>query len=168
MEVSTHFVLNIETTTPQVQLGDSARFVAVTSQPYNHEYVWVVDGVEVANGDFASLAHEMPEKGEYSIIAYANGGYCDAIASNIISVEVADFYQVPTAFTPYNGNPKNNIFMKGYKVEIFNRYQQVVFTGSDGWNGEYEGKLADPGTYFYKLWKKDGRVLKGTIELVKF
>jgi gliding motility-associated-like protein len=56
----------------------------------------------------------------------------------------------------------------GYKVEIYNRYQQKVFEGDNGWDGTYRGKLADPGTYYFRLFMKDGRVLKGPIEVAKF
>jgi len=56
----------------------------------------------------------------------------------------------------------------GYKVEIYNRYKQKVYEGENGWDGTYRGKLAEPGTYFYRLFMKDGRILKGTVEVVKF
>jgi gliding motility-associated-like protein len=58
--------------------------------------------------------------------------------------------------------------MRGYGVEIYNRYMQKVFEGSDGWNGTYRGAPADPGTYYYRLFKKSGKVEKGTLEVVKF
>jgi hypothetical protein len=45
---------------------------------------------------------------------------------------------------------------------------QKVFEGSDGWNGTYRGAPADPGTYYYRVFKKSGKVEKGTLEVVKF
>ena len=57
---------------------------------------------------------------------------------------------------------------QGYHVEIYNRYQQKVFEGYEGWDGTYRGAPADPGTYFYRVFMKDGRIFKGTIEVVKF
>jgi hypothetical protein len=50
---------------------------------------------------------------------------------------------------------------------IFNRYGQKVYEGTDGWKGDYAGKLADPGAYFYVLYLPDDKVKKGTIEVVK-
>ena len=60
-----------------------------------------------------------------------------------------------------------NTFMEGYDVKIFNRYQETVYEGTDGWDATYRGELATPGTYFYILTKKDGRVLKGTVEVYR-
>ncbi len=66
---------------------------------------------------------------------------------------------VPTAFTP-NGDGRNDVFRvyipgEGVVLQefaVFNRYGQRVFVTKDilqGWNGVFEGKLADVGTYFW-------------------
>jgi len=62
----------------------------------------------------------------------------------------------------------SNGVRSGYSLEIYNRYSQKVFEGNNGWDGTYRGAPADPGTYFYRLFKKDGQVVKGTLEVVKF
>jgi hypothetical protein len=87
-------------------------------------------------------------------------------ASSEIFVEVTE--SVPNAINPYNPSGSNCCFMRGYSVEIYNRYMQKVFEGNDGWDGTYRGALADPGTYFYRLVKKGGQVGRGTLEVVKF
>lgn len=58
--------------------------------------------------------------------------------------------RIPNAFTP-DGNGKNDFFMKGYHVKIFNRWDQIIFEGDDGWDGTRNGNLVSPGTYFYEL-----------------
>jgi gliding motility-associated-like protein len=87
-------------------------------------------------------------------------GTCDA-ANKIVNVDnIANynFYtwwtlsefelKIPNAFTP-DGDGKNDIFLKGNKVEIVNRWGQKLFEGSDGWDGTVDGSLVSPGTYYY-------------------
>lgn len=88
---------------------------------------------------------------------------------------------VPSAFTP-NGDGHNDIFrvvqstsgvqrnvqIRSFKV--LNRYGQVVFDTANelnGWNGIYNGKPADMGTYYYYIaYKCDGKMMEGKGEVV--
>jgi len=57
--------------------------------------------------------------------------------------------KMPNAFTPDNDGT-NDVFLKGYKVKIINRWGQLLYEGNDGWDGSLEnGKKASPGTYYY-------------------
>lgn len=173
VSVSNLFTLEVAAVSHEVQMGTNVQLVSnVLEFPSSIPVAWnMIYGANEANVGVAPVGpfeYKLDINGDYQFYAVADGGHCGTIVSNVLNIDVADYYQIPTAFTPYNANPKNNIFMKGYSVEIFNRYQQMVFEGEDGWDGQYNGKMADPGTYFYRLRKKDGRVLKGTIELVKF
>ena len=49
---------------------------------------------------------------------------------------------------------------------IFDRYGQKVFEGEDGWDGTKQGRMADPGVYFYQAQMKNGMVINGSIEVV--
>ena len=79
----------------------------------------------------------------------------------------------PTAFTPHNGNGKNDTFAKGMKLMVFNRFYTKIFEGEDGWDGSINGTMnsskqtAVPGVYFYSVQLPNGQVKKGTIEIVK-
>ena len=79
----------------------------------------------------------------------------------------------PTAFTPHNGNGKNDTFAKGMKLIVFNRFYTKIFEGEDGWDGTINGAMnsssqtAVPGVYFYSVQLPNGQVKKGTIEIVK-
>lgn len=166
VNVSTYFDVNITAEQEEVAMSDSVRLHATPSIPYNGIYAWYKnEALTSGNAAYNALMEDM---GSYTYYTVVDEGYCGLVRSNDVEVIVGDFKIVPNAFTPRNQNPKNNVFMKGYTVEIYNRYQQLVFKGDDGWDGSYNGGDADPGTYFYRLQKKDGRVLKGTIELVKF
>jgi alpha-tubulin suppressor-like RCC1 family protein len=137
------------------------------------------------HGNFEWFVNNQPYKttGEYSITLAPGAGkqhflvttattklHCPS--SSEVYVRVTEF--IPNIIHPYNPTGINCCFMKsneireGYHVEIYNRYMQKVFEGDDGWDGTYQGALSDPGTYFYRLHKKDGQIVKGTLEVAKF
>jgi gliding motility-associated-like protein len=72
---------------------------------------------------------------------------------------------VPKAFSP-NGDGINDVFMKGYKVIIFDRLGINIFTGDDGWDGTYKGQPAAEDIYFYILYYNDSSV-KGYVGIVR-
>ncbi len=70
--------------------------------------------------------------------------------------------EMPTAFSP-NGDGKNDRFrpvveagctVRGFTMEVYNRWGQLVYTGTDfssGWDGTWNGTPADIGAYFYTV-----------------
>ena len=72
------------------------------------------------------------------------------------SAEIANTgYVFPNAFTP-NGDGKNDLFYPilqlGVKlnwIHIYNRWGQLVYEGSTGWNGKFNNKDQPTGTYIY-------------------
>lgn len=78
----------------------------------------------------------------------------------------------PTAFTPHNGNGKNDDFAKGMHIIVFNRFYTKIFEGPDGWDGTINGtmneseQIAVPGVYYYSVKLPNGEVKKGTVEIV--
>lgn len=154
----------------KVQMGEEVNL--------NTEYTLPADGVryyemvspnevELERNYDSEFSWQLDEPGRYQFIVKLENGNCGVRSSNVIDVDVADYVIVPNVITPYNNNPKNDKFMEGYDVKIFNRYQETVYEGTDGWDATYRGELATPGTYFYILKKKDGRVLKGTVEVYR-
>ncbi len=79
---------------------------------------------------------------------------------------------IPNLITPHNDGSAemNNTFLlgRGFHVEIFNRYQQLIYEGEDGWDATFKGKTAEPGTYFYRVFLPNGEIKKGTLEVAKF
>jgi len=90
---------------------------------------------------------------------------CDSEDSLLIEVK-----PIPNAFTPYDVNGKNDVFVKGLDLTIFNRWDQQIYQGIDGWDGKHNGKLVSPGTYFYliKLADFKGEIteFKGPVSVI--
>ncbi len=73
----------------------------------------------------------------------------------------------PTAFTP-NGDGVNDQFKPAlapacavaeFKMQVYNRWGQLLFVSyraDEGWDGTYNGRAADLGTYYYQLQMKTG------------
>ncbi len=118
--------------------------------------------------------------GEYLVtLVISSVAGCEDIHQEIININP---YYIPNAFTP-NGDGVNDVFfysgyaldVASYNMKIFNRWGQVVFTGTgenDNWNGETaEGDPAPLGTYVYRLIvkTKGGKehVFNGQVNLVR-
>jgi uncharacterized protein YneR len=68
-------------------------------------------------------------------------------------------YNLPNLITP-NENT-NSRLLKGYDIQIFNRWGSQLYSGTDGWDGRYKGTLVVAGTYFYvvNVTQPDGKRL---------
>lgn len=70
---------------------------------------------------------------------------CQGSISDSLSVKVTP---IANAFTP-NGDGFNDLFLKGLDLTVLNRWGQQLFKGTQGWDGTFEGKKVNAGTYFY-------------------
>ena len=99
---------------------------------------------------------------------YINRLGCDSIVTlKLEVVKPVDNTVIPTMFTPHTREGKNDIFMEGYEVYIYDRYGNLVCHSTNGWDGYYRGEVADPGIYIYTLYMKDDKKKKGSIEVFK-
>ena len=84
------------------------------------------------------------------------------------SIEVVPF--IPNVFSP-NGDGINDVFMPEIELIVFDRYGTTLYQGNVGWDGTYNGKLADPDTYFYLIRftdrNKQEQTRKGYMTLVR-
>lgn len=60
--------------------------------------------------------------------------------------------RMPTGFDPRAGayGPVSNCTIS-YEMWIWNRWGGLIFTGTDGWNGLVDGKLAPQGSYSFRI-----------------
>lgn len=78
---------------------------------------------------------------------------------------------IPNAFTP-DANGSNDLFMEGYQIKIVNRWGQLIYEGKNGWDGTYNGQIANAGTYYYIITLPNpesgqGISLNGSVLLIR-
>ena len=127
-------------------------------------YIWDFDdNSPVSNEENTSHEFDNSETAGYYVTLYGISEFgCVDSFSVVISVQEELLYYIPNAFTP-DGDEYNQtfkpIFESGfdthdYNFLIFNRWGEVVFESNDhtvGWDGTYNGKIVQQGTYTYKI-----------------
>jgi gliding motility-associated-like protein len=94
------------------------------------------------------------------VVHIASEAGCEGDDSITVWVVNQSAIFVPSAFSP-NGDGRNDILRPigiGYRdvnyFRVYNRWGQAVFYGTkfnEGWDGSYQGRTADIGTYFWVL-----------------
>lgn len=124
----------------------------------------VLSGTQTAQWSDGSTGSSLTatEPGTYWVRISDKG--CSASDTLLITRRPCDcFCQVPSAFSP-NNDARNDVFtpivgkrcpdLKKYTLSVYNRWGELVYTGTDaqkGWDGNYRGQPADMGTYMYVL-----------------
>ena len=76
-----------------------------------------------------------------------------------INIEEEWYVYVPNTFTP-DGDRSNNDFristvgIKEIEIKVYNRWGELIFEAFDPkfiWDGSYNGKIVNDGTYAYKI-----------------
>ena len=107
--------------------------------------------------------HVYTQPGNYSISMTAYDLKCNNIGTIYQSVEISkrgqDFF-LPNAFTPNGDGNNDTLFVRGpgiseVNLSIYNRWGELVFetkNKSEGWDGSFNEKEADPGVFVYYLF----------------
>ncbi len=83
--------------------------------------------------------------------------------------------RMPTGFDPEKGSfePISNCSVI-YKMMVFDRWGQVIYSGPSGWDGLARYKVVPPGTYFYRVaysfrieQKTEFEELQGFVTLIR-
>ncbi|WP_291722334.1 PKD domain-containing protein [Bernardetia sp.] len=128
---------------------------------------WVWD---LGNGDSLRVTnpteYTYTEAGTYTIKLKGSNGICDEEQTATITV---DNVLPPNVITP-NGDGINETFVldkanAGWKLQIYNRWGQEVFT-SDDYNNDW-GSDAKPAMYYYYLTSPDGDTCRGWIHVLQ-
>jgi gliding motility-associated-like protein len=176
INVTTSISLDLTVNTENAAFGDTITLTVNSSSEDHGPFNWYRSPEELLLGttEENTFRYKPTEEGTFGFYVSTGNGYCPNVQSQIVYVSVKDLPLIPSIITPYNHNNKNDVFMgpkngePGYKVEIYNRYQQLIFEGKEGWDGTYKGRPADPGTYFYRLFLRNGKAVKGSLEVIKF
>ncbi len=131
-----------------------------------------VNGVVHVGEAYRANGFDLPEQQLegvfYHNLTTTNQFGCDSIVTLALNViKPVDNIVIPSLFTPHTREGRNDIFMEGYEVYIYDRYGNLICHSANGWDGYYRGKLADPGVYIYTVYMKDGKKKKGSIEVYK-
>ncbi len=149
--------------TIQVYTGE---VVTITATPANYpNYSFYIGGKLVQSGASNIYQSNSFVNGNTTVVIYASEAGCIESDSVILNVK-----PIPNAFIPNGTDAENQIFLKGLDIQIFNRWDQLLYSGTDGWNGEYKGKLVSAGTYFYIItltnFDKSTSTLKGPVTVI--
>lgn len=150
-------MLSIITDSSYCDRGGQGGSIEVNVDPihgtFPYTYKWIpFDGVnerKLSNVD----------AGDYSVTVIDDNG-CESTISGTVGEIPCCKMLMPTAFTP-NGDGMNDYYKPNfsgttshYKLSIYNRWGQLLYDGFEwdkGWDGTYDGKKADPGTYLYNV-----------------
>jgi gliding motility-associated-like protein len=102
-----------------------------------------------SNGDISGIASSYEDPSVFTVEVVNNLG-CSIQKKYTLKSELL----VSKMFSP-NGDGINDMFMRGYKVIIFDRLGRKVFSGEDGWDGTFNGKVMPEDVYYYILYYKD-------------
>ncbi len=115
------------------------------------------------------------QSGIYTVTVTSSDN-CEASRSALIEVKSIPEVEVVDIFTP-NGDGVNDYLIidnltafQPVVLTIYNRYGDEVFTTNDyqnDWDGKFKGKVLPEGTYYYILKTKDGKMLKGVVNIIK-
>lgn len=126
----------------------------VTAGPAINKWLW-----NFGDGNISSFQHPFHEYitgGLHRVqLITINEAGCSDTAEKEVSTNYV--YYFPNAFTP-NADDKNDLFsgigfgLKEYKIAVFNRFGQLVFTSNDpdaSWNGTFRNHPVPQGAYIY-------------------
>lgn len=156
--------------------GESIQFNATGGM----DYVWSPPlYLKFTNGN--NPVGEFPDTGTYTyVVTVTSNSGCKGADTIVVKVVDHAAFFLPTGFTP-NGDGLNDVFRPvtiGFRsityFRIFNRYGQQVYLGdniTEGWDGTYNNKQADIGTYYFTIgyidrFGKEGN-MRGDVTLVR-
>jgi gliding motility-associated-like protein len=117
------------------------------------------------DGNIAGTASSYDEPAIFTV-EVATGSGCSITKDYTLKSELI----VAKMFSP-NGDGINDVFMKGYRLIIFDRYGRKLFSGENGWDGTYNGRIMPEDVYYYTIYYKDkdgtDKKLSSYITLVK-
>ncbi|MGL4411776.1 MAG: gliding motility-associated C-terminal domain-containing protein [Bacteroidales bacterium] len=167
--------------------------VAICNYPTAQNYTWEISrdadymNIEaqftqtLSDTISSPLRYPFDQSGIYYVrLIVSNSDNSDETMTNSFKIEISESkLEVPNAFSPGNDGI-NDIFKVAYQSivrfrgNIFNRWGVKLFQWEDpseGWDGEYNGKLVNTGVYFYLIEAEgsDGKKykLKGDINLFR-
>lgn len=112
------------------------------------QYSWEFGDGTVGTGNKVSHEYTVVNNGGFDVTLTVINPYgCKEIAHK--RVWIVNNKDANT-FTP-NGDGINDVFMPGWHLKVYNRNGILLFEGSTGWDGKYQGQLVSKDTYYYVM-----------------
>jgi gliding motility-associated-like protein len=113
------------------------------------DYFWDFGDSQSAKGNIQDHTYNITQDGYYDIkLKVVNPNGCLEYATKRIWITDASKVNI---LTP-NGDGRNDLFLRGFHIQVYNRNGFLLYEGIDGWDGKYNGKLVSSDTYFYVLF----------------
>lgn len=122
-------------------------------------YIWSFGDGVISFQESPSYSYDVNGTTNYVVQLIAtNAAGCEDSVSLVINGQEDLIYYIPNSFTP-DGDEFNQSFVPvftdgfdpfDFNMKIFNRWGEVIFETRDagiGWDGTYNGRLAEDGTY---------------------
>lgn len=152
---------------------------------YADFYEWNISDAPLINSSDENPLIDFPENPatyQSVLIAHTNKGCTDTARASVRIWDRVIVY-IPNTFTPDKDNFNETfkpVFYSGfdpydYTLYIFNRWGELIFESHNtnvGWDGTYGDKVAQDGTYIWKIIFKEKETdkhhtLKGHVNLIK-
>lgn len=112
------------------------------------EYEWEFGDGGMVEGRDVNYIYNNGKTGYYKItLNVTNPHGCKQKFTKYIKIVGSE---APNTFTP-NGDGTNDYFMKGYRIKVFDRFGQLLYNGTEGWDGTYKGNNMPQDTYYYVI-----------------
>jgi hypothetical protein len=139
--------------------------VQVTGGQPPYRYVWNIDGGVASESNVKifdlgkNFISNVPS-GQYRVTVIDQNG-CELTAYGEIS-ELVPQVRMPTGYLPTSGlySPVSNCTIT-FAMQIFDRWGQTIYKGTEGWNGKIREMEAPIGTYTYTIgytYSKEGNI----------
>ncbi|MGB3079746.1 MAG: T9SS type B sorting domain-containing protein, partial [Saprospiraceae bacterium] len=166
---------------PATGIGQGADVMAsLNYSPPPSSVTWTVNGVSLPTTT-TTITFNASNEINFVEASFINSKGCEQI-DTISFHTVPPDYKIPNAFTPDNGDDRNDVFriiingnIQVADFMIFNRWGQLVYKAADndltGWDGRFKDQPAASDTYVYKATLRfpDGKskLVKGDVILLR-
>jgi len=138
----------IQTDKVETSSDESPIHIWTEAIPFS-QYYWDFGDGNTAEGVDQSHKYDRNQVGHFDVkLRVMNPNGCVEYATK--RIWVLNKSTVNT-FSP-NNDGINDVFMKGWHLQIFNRNGVFLYEGNDGWDGKYNGQTVKNDTYFYVLF----------------
>ena len=146
-----------------------------TAEGDNVTYFWS-PGYYLDNPEILNPVSSPTEDVTYTLYVVSSEG-CNLTAMDEVNVRVLKKLGVPNTFTP-NADMVNDLWniaaLETYpdaRIQVFNRYGQVVFQSvgyTQPWDGRYKGDPLPTGPYYYVIDLQTGQEpVKGSVAIIR-